>query len=81
MSVNDAAGPVRACSGGVDWAKDDYAVCVVDGDGEPVARTTLPYTISGLRRLVELLDRHGVDAVGIERPDGGCQMVCVQDPR
>jgi transposase len=70
MSVNDAAGPVRACSGGVDWAKDDYAVCVVDGDGEPVARTTLPYTISGLRRLVELLDRHGVDAVGIERPDG-----------
>jgi transposase len=67
---SDTAGPARACSAGVDWAKDDYAVCVVDGDGEPVARTTLPYTKTGLRRLVELLDRHGVDAVGIERPDG-----------
>jgi transposase len=70
MSVNDTAATTRACSAGVDWAKDDYAVCVVDGDGEPVARMTLPYTKTGLRRLVELLDRHGVDAVGIERPDG-----------
>jgi len=70
MSVNDTTGPARGVSAGVDWAKDDYAVCVVDSDGEPVARKTLPYTTSGLRRLVELLDRHGVDAVGIERPDG-----------
>src|SRR5437867_6872138 len=70
MSVNDTAGPARGCSAGVDWAKDDYAVCVVDDDGEPVARAMLRYTRVGLGRLVEMLDRHGVDAVGIERPDG-----------
>jgi transposase len=54
----------------VDWAKDDYAVCVVGGQGEPLERVTLRYTKTGLRRLIELLDRHHVDAVGIERPDG-----------
>ena len=70
MSVTDTAGPARANSAGVDWAKDDYAVCVVDGEGEPLERVTLAYTRSGLRRLLEVLDRHGVDAVGIERPDG-----------
>jgi transposase len=70
MSVTDTAGPARANSAGVDWAKDDYAVCVVDSEGEPLQRVALTYTRSGLRRLVEVLDHHGVDAVGIERPDG-----------
>jgi transposase len=70
MSVTDTAGVARGVSAGVDWAKDDYAVCVLDSDGEPVTRTTLRYTKAGLGRLVELLDRHGVEAVGIERPDG-----------
>ena len=70
MSVNDTGGTTRAFSAGVDWAKDDYAVCVVDSDGKPVTRVTLAYTRAGLRRLVELLDRHQVDAVAIERPDG-----------
>ncbi|MGC4857401.1 IS110 family transposase [Micromonospora sp. DT4] len=70
MSVTDTAAPARGNSAGVDWAKDDYAVCVVDTDGEPVERLTLTYTKTGLRRLLDLLDRHQVDAVGIERPDG-----------
>jgi transposase len=70
MSLTETTGPARAVSAGVDWAKDDYAVCVVDGDGEPLERVTLKYTKAGLRRLVELLDRHRVHAVGIERPDG-----------
>jgi transposase len=62
--------PRPAYTAGVDWAKDDYAVCVLDSDGEPVERVTLGYTKGGLRRLVELLEAHRVDAVGIERPDG-----------
>ena len=70
MSLTDITGSARGNSAGVDWAKDDYAVCVVDGDGEPLERVTLRYTKTGLRRLIELLDRHQVDAVGIERPDG-----------
>jgi transposase len=59
-----------ATTAGIDWAKDDYAVCVVNAAGEVVARVTLAYTKIGLARLVELLNRYGVDGVGIERPDG-----------
>jgi transposase len=70
MSVTDSTAPARDNSAGIDWAKDDYAVCVVDADGEPRQRVTLRYTKAGLRRLIDLFDRHRVDAVGIERPDG-----------
>ena len=70
MSLNDTTSPARANSAGVDWAKDDYAVCVVDSDGEPLKRVTLRYTRAGLRQLTDLLDRYQVDAVGIERGDG-----------
>ena len=70
MSLTDTTGTTRANSAGVDWAKDDYAVCVIDADGEPLERVTLKYTKAGLRRLIDLLDRHHVDAIGIERPDG-----------
>ena len=70
MSVTETAASARWITAGVDWAKDDYAVCVVDGDGEPVQRVTLPYTTIGLHRLIDLLDQHRVDAVGIERGDG-----------
>lgn len=62
--------PRPARTAGVDWATDNYAVCVLDSDGEPVERVTLDYTKTGLARLVELLEAHRVDAVGIERPDG-----------
>ncbi|WP_433529743.1 IS110 family transposase [Micromonospora sp. CA-263727] len=70
MSLTDTTNSTRANSAGVDWAKDDYAVCVIDADGEPLERATLKYTKTGLRRLIDLLDRHHVDAIGIERPDG-----------
>src|SRR5436190_24235980 len=70
MSVNQPT-PVRpVATAGVDWAKDNYAVCIVDADGEPLERTTLTYNKTGLRRLIQVLDRHHVDGVGIERPDG-----------
>jgi len=62
--------PATPTTAGIDWAKDDYAVCVVEAAGEALQRVTLTYTKNGLSRLVELLDRYGVDGVGIERPDG-----------
>jgi transposase len=70
MSLHEMTPAPKAATAGVDWAKDDYAVCVLDAEGEPLERATLKYTKTGLRRLIELLDRHQVDAVGIERPDG-----------
>jgi transposase len=70
MSVNDTSGTTRANSAGVDWAKEDYAGCVLDADGEPLQRVTLRSTKTGLRRLSEVLDHHQVNEVGIERGDG-----------
>jgi transposase len=70
MSLTDTAVPARGNAAGVDWAKDNHAVCVVDPDGTPLARVTLTHTRVGLVRLVQVLDRHDVEAVGIERPDG-----------
>jgi transposase len=72
MSLTQNATPVPApqVTAGIDWASNDYAVCMVDAAGEVVQRATLTYTKTDLLRLVELLRRHGIDGVGIERPDG-----------
>ena len=55
---------------GVDWARDDHAVSVVDARGRELARTMVEHTADGLRNLTEFLSRHGADEVAIERPDG-----------
>jgi transposase len=62
--------PVNDVTAGVDWARDDHAVCVVDARGRQVARTTVEHTATGLRDLIGFLGRHGVGEVAIERPDG-----------
>lgn len=69
MSVTPIDVPARVC-GGIDWAKDDHAVCIVDIDGEAIDRFTVAHTAAGLRRLIGRLLKAGVDEVGIERPDG-----------
>ncbi len=55
---------------GIDWARDDHAVCIVDCRGRKVAATMVEHTIAGLRDLTAFLGRHGVAEVAIERPDG-----------
>jgi transposase len=70
MSVQDTPGTKRAVTAGVDWAKDNHAVCIIDGDGEPVERFTVAHSKAGLARLNTILDRHGVNTIGIERGDG-----------
>jgi transposase len=70
MSVQDNTSTTRAIVAGVDWAKDNHAVCVLDSEGEPVERFTVAHSKTGLARLNMVLDRHGVDVVGIERGDG-----------
>lgn len=70
MSLNETTSAPRAAwTAGGDWAKDDYAVCVVDVDGRPRELVTLRYTKAGLRRLAELLDRHGLSPA-TRRGDG-----------
>jgi transposase len=56
--------------GGIDWAKDNHAVCVIDQAGETVERVVVPHTKAGIGQAVAVLRRHGIAGVGIERPDG-----------
>jgi transposase len=55
---------------GIDWAKDDHAVAVVDGAGRTAERFTVAHTLAGLRELLRRLGRQQVGEVAIERPDG-----------
>jgi len=70
MSLQDNTSTTRGVTAGVDWAKDNHAVCVLDSNGEPLERITVTHSKTGLARLNTVLDRHGADAIGIERGDG-----------
>lgn len=54
--------------GGVDWATDAHAVCVVDADGGVAAEFDIEHTSDGLSELCRRL--RSVERVAIERPDG-----------
>jgi transposase len=69
VSVNQTPAAARMCAG-VDWAKDDHAVCVVGEQGEALDRFTVRHDAAGLKTLVRRLLKAGVSEVGIERPDG-----------
>ncbi|MBM7369254.1 IS110 family transposase [Gordonia hydrophobica] len=62
--------PPNAVTAGLDWARDDHAVSVVDDRGRKLARTMVEHTASGLRELRTFLSRHRVHEIAIERPDG-----------
>lgn len=56
--------------GGVDWATDDHAVCVVDESGDVLEEFVADHSGLGLSRLCRKLIGHDVTRVAIERPDG-----------
>ncbi|WP_423795935.1 IS110 family transposase, partial [Mycobacterium tuberculosis] len=62
--------PRNGVTGGIDWARDDHAVSIVDARGREVRRATIEHNAAGLRELLELLSRAGAREVAIERPDG-----------
>jgi transposase len=62
--------PPNGLTCGIDWARDDHAVSVVNGRGRQVHRLTIEHTASGLRELWTVLTRLRVGEVAIERPDG-----------
>jgi transposase len=62
--------PPNGVTAGVDWARDDHAVSVVDDRGREVDRATVEHTAAGLRDLLAVLARHQAQEVAIERPDG-----------
>ena len=62
--------PVNAVTCGIDWARDDHAVSVVDARGREIRRCTIEHSAAGLRELLAVLARAGAGEVAIERADG-----------
>jgi transposase len=56
--------------GGVDWAIDAHAVCVVNDRGKVIVEFDVAHTADGLTELCRLVERAGARRVAIERPDG-----------
>lgn len=56
--------------GGLDWATDAHAVCVVDDTGAIRTEFTVEHTAEGLDELCRRLRHAHVERVAIERPDG-----------
>src|SRR3984893_4106044 len=65
-----AAQPANGLTCGIDWARDDHAVAIVDGQGRQVHRSTVEHSSAGLRKLVAGLARTGATAVALEPPGG-----------
>ena len=55
---------------GVDWASEEHAVCVDDGEGRIVEGRRYRHDERGIAALCARLLELGVGLVAIERPDG-----------
>jgi transposase len=55
---------------GIDWASEEHALCVVDGDGVTLEGEMHTHEETGLRELIARMRVLGVVRVAIERPDG-----------
>jgi transposase len=62
--------PAGGVTCGIDWARDDHAVSVVDARGREISRCTVEHSAAGLRELVAVLARCDAGEAAIERPDG-----------
>jgi transposase len=62
--------PVNGLTCGIDWARDDHALSIVDAKGREITRKTISHNAAGLRDLLSTLDSAGAREVAIERPDG-----------
>jgi transposase len=55
---------------GIDWASEEHACCVVDGDGRIIEGRRYRHDERGLAALCARLLELGVELVAVERPDG-----------
>ena len=49
--------PANGLTGGIDWARDDHAVSVVDDRGRQILRLTVEHSAAGLRQRRDRLGR------------------------
>lgn len=62
--------PPDGVTAGIDWAKDDHVIAVVDAAGTVMDRFTVDRTGASLERVLQRLARAGAVEATIERPDG-----------
>jgi hypothetical protein len=57
---------------GLDWAKDEHALCVVEGasSGRVLLERRFTHEERGLNELCRTLVEMGVERLAIERPEG-----------
>ena len=55
---------------GIDWASEEHALCVVDGEGTTLEGEMFAHDEAGIEELVARMHALGVARVAIERPDG-----------
>lgn len=65
-----ATEPANGVTCGIDWARDDHAISIVNSHGRQILRNVIEHNAAGLRTLLSTLSRHRVAEVAIERPDG-----------
>ena len=62
--------PPADVTAGIDWARDDHAVSIVNARGREICRCSVGHSAAGLRELCAVLARNGAREAAIERPDG-----------
>jgi isovaleryl-CoA dehydrogenase len=69
--------PPNGLTCGIDWARDDHAVSVVDGAGRERDRFTVAHTNAGLRTLLRRLGELGSLGITVPEADGGAGLDAV----
>jgi hypothetical protein len=60
----------KTASAGIDWAKDENAICVLDAEGRRLFEGRFAHDERGIAFLCAKLVEMGVERVAIERPEG-----------
>ena len=61
----------HSTSAGIDWAKDEHALCVIEASGRMIAMEgRFAHDERGIAKLCRTLEDMGVERVAIERPEG-----------
>lgn len=58
------------CAAGIDWAKEEHAICVVEESGRVLSEGRFAHDEKGIAQLCASLVEMGVERIAIERPEG-----------
>jgi transposase len=58
------------CAAGIDWAKEEHAICIVEQTGRVLSEGRFAHDEKGIAQLCASLVEMGVERIAIERPEG-----------